>query len=369
MNMLDRIAIRLTTDNVFFAQLYYSLPNHLTTTILTAATNGKERFFNPDFLKSLKPNEKSLLIHELLHDFSWHSIRMEWRDPKLWNIVCDIKVNRLMQECKVPLPPGALLDRTCDGKSEEQVYNERLEEWNKQKTFNGESFSDDEIPTDVQPFKGTPEEKCKAKDAMAEVVARAIAEDKVKGMGKVPASLVRQFDAMLYPKETWYQRLFKYFKTNNYSDYDFSLINRRELQRSGIISAPLSANVMDNLLIAVDCSGSIGPQELSKFVFRINEIGLECKPKNTRVVCFDTELHSDNCYESTEYPIEVKPVGGGGTSFTWLSDIMPIPDVCIVLTDCDGTYPGYAPEYPVIWVCTDANRSQVPFGELITMED
>ena len=55
--------------------------------IKTAATDGKDIFFNEQFLKSLNSSEQNaLMLHEVLHMALLHVTRRQSRDPHIWNI-------------------------------------------------------------------------------------------------------------------------------------------------------------------------------------------------------------------------------------------------------------------------------------------
>jgi predicted metal-dependent peptidase len=94
----------------FFATL--SLFAHFNPTYRhpTAATDGKDIFFNPDFFSSLTSVEQEgVLLHELLHAALLHVTRRGQREAILWNIAADIIVNGLIAEQNVfKLPSDAL---------------------------------------------------------------------------------------------------------------------------------------------------------------------------------------------------------------------------------------------------------------------
>ena len=65
----------------------------------TAATDGRDIFFNKKFLESLTSSEQNaLMLHEVLHMALLHVQRRQSRDPYIWNIAADIVVNDLINE-------------------------------------------------------------------------------------------------------------------------------------------------------------------------------------------------------------------------------------------------------------------------------
>lgn len=65
--------------------------------LTTAATNGREFIFNPQFVCGLnKLGLRMLLEHEAFHAHLGHSERRKGRNPSLWNICIDYVVNRMI---------------------------------------------------------------------------------------------------------------------------------------------------------------------------------------------------------------------------------------------------------------------------------
>lgn len=157
----------------------------------------------------------------------------------------------------------------------------------------------------------------------------------------------------------------------DWADYDWTKISTREYSKSGLIMPKLYSEELDNVLIAVDCSGSIGQKQLDEFQGHINNILSECHPKATHVVYFDTEVLHEDQYDKYGYPITLKARGGGGTDFTWLSDYNDKNiTICVFLTDGYGSFPERGSvTFPVIWCLNHSEALEVPFGETLHMEN
>ena len=84
---------------------------------------------------------------------------------------------------------------------------------------------------------------------------------------------------------------------------------------------------------------------------------------------FDAAVQKAETYQAGE-PIELAPVGGGGTDFRpcfgWLEERGIVPQTLVFLTDLCGTFPKEVPQYPVLWASTETRSA--PFGEVIPME-
>ena len=116
--------LRLRMKSPFFATLALFARFIPTQTISTAATDGKDIFYNPDFLQSLPiPQQDGLLLHEVLHAALLHVLRRGVRDARLWNIAADIVVNGIIyQQGCFELPAGGIRDTQLETFSVEEIY-------------------------------------------------------------------------------------------------------------------------------------------------------------------------------------------------------------------------------------------------------
>lgn len=87
------IGSKIGGDPFLFAMLY-ATPTVATTTIPTAATNGKALYFNPYYVNSLSLiGLRLLLMHEGFHCIFLHPTRIGHRNTRIWNIATDFVVN------------------------------------------------------------------------------------------------------------------------------------------------------------------------------------------------------------------------------------------------------------------------------------
>ena len=91
----------------------------------TAATDGRNFYYNSRFIKLLKPKEIEFLFgHEVLHCVYDHFGRRGDRDPQLFNIANDYCVNSDLKKHKVGefiTSVPCLYDSKYDGMSSEEV--------------------------------------------------------------------------------------------------------------------------------------------------------------------------------------------------------------------------------------------------------
>lgn len=85
----------------------------------------REIYFNPRW--SFNENElRFLLAHEFLHVGLRHDIRLQGRDPYLWNVACDYVINGWLMEMSIGKIPtnGMLYDEKLKQRSAEDIYDE-----------------------------------------------------------------------------------------------------------------------------------------------------------------------------------------------------------------------------------------------------
>ena len=116
--------LRLRMRSPFFATLALFAKFIPTESMPTAATDGKDIFYNPDFLQSLTtPQQDGLILHEVLHAALLHVLRRGVRDKEAWNIAADIVVNGIIcQQGYFKLPEGVIRDRNLEHLSVEEIY-------------------------------------------------------------------------------------------------------------------------------------------------------------------------------------------------------------------------------------------------------
>ena len=127
---------------------------------------------------------------------------------------------------------------------------------------------------------------------------------------------------------------------------------------------------MGELVVAVDCSGSIGQEELNQFAAEVTTIHQDQKPVKITVMYFDSEIsHVDEYTRDDE--LDIKMHGGGGTAFSpifeKIEELNIEPVACVVLTDLYCNDYGDTPAYPVLWVSNGRDGEDTPFGETVMM--
>jgi len=115
----------------------------------TMATNGKQHFFNPDFIAELPQIEVlGVQAHETEHDARRHHTRRGGRDPQEWNICCDLAINPDLIRAGFKLPEGFLIEWRFEGMSAEDIFRtrelERQQEQPPQQPQEGDGEADED---------------------------------------------------------------------------------------------------------------------------------------------------------------------------------------------------------------------------------
>lgn len=203
------------------------------------------------------------------------------------------------------------------------------------------------------------------------VISAAIIEKQVFG-GQGKGFADRMAKMLTRPKERWFDRLRRFVSQITFHSYNWQRINRRELFKTGIIMPEMRDEVLENIVVAVDLSGSITDHTVGYFTSHMNKILDDCRPQKLTVMYFDDGVDTVREYSPEDFPVTFAARGGGGTDFRPVFDAIDEldapPTVLIFLTDTYGAFPNDAPAYPVIWASIVEHVS-VPFGEFVYIDE
>jgi predicted metal-dependent peptidase len=351
---LSKAKTSLVLEHPFIGNIALNMPFEVTEEVPTAATDGKRAKFNPNFCEKLSDEElKFLVAHECMHPMLEHPFRRGERDIRNWNKAGDYVINQL------------LVDGTTDG-----IY----------KVLPIIDDGDGEGGVGSVGGQGDPLDECLDADGSPAEQEQNAAEWKVKVaqaaqaakmMGKMSAGVERFVGEVLQPKVDWREVLQRFVEKCKDDTRSWARPNRRFLSQ-GMYLPSTSGEAMGELVVAVDCSGSIGQEEIDQFASEVLTIKEDSNPSAIHVVYFDSEVsHYDKFTRDDE--VHITPHGGGGTAFSpvfeYLEEHNIEPVACVFLTDLYCGDFGDEPAYPTLWVTTDSNSTDAPFGEVVVMND
>jgi predicted metal-dependent peptidase len=198
--------------------------------------------------------------------------------------------------------------------------------------------------------------------------AQQAAEAAGAGLSGALAKLV---GAITEPKVTWDEEL-RQFCTSvpRGAETTWARINRRRLCSPPYLPFPGKDGFeIDCMAIAVDASGSIGPDELSIFMAEMRAIMETIRPRECWVLWWDTEVSPVEVFDPEDLET-MTPYGGGGTVYDcvprWLEAQGMDPDIVVCMTDGYVTWPDAAKvRWPHVTVSTSSYGA--PFGHNIFM--
>ena len=396
----------------------------------TACTNGIECVYAEKFVESLNDAElRFLILHETYHCMFKHLTTWEHlyeEDPSLANQACDHVINLFLLDAAeeistanatlrnfMAMPScGGCADKRFAGMDAAKIFRILKQEQDQQQQpqqpqdqGQGEGQGDgdgcdgcdgksDKNDVSENSSGGTPpknkapqgfddhdwEGAAELSDEQKAEIGRKMDEAVRQGAllaGKVGSGGMREMEDLLKSKVRWQDALREYLHsvcTGN----DFSTWRRpnRRYLAAGIYMPSGVSEVIGEIVIGVDTSGSIGGQEIAQFLGEIAGICETVRPEAVRLLYWDTQVCKDERYTQDQLDTltkTTKPEGGGGTS----PDCVPMylnannmkPQVCVMLTDgYVGNNWGDNWPCPVLWCVVGNASAEATTGKTIHVE-
>ena len=359
----------------------------------TAATDGRNFFYNTKFIEKLSDGEILFLMgHEILHVVYDHMARNDGRNPQLSNIAADYCVNGDLVQNKVgtPIKIVPILHETkYYGWSFEKVYDDLYENADKidmddlldqlldehldgkdgDSNDGGEQELDENgNPTSKSKPKMSDKERRAIKDEMKEAVLNAAAAAGGANAGNMPAGVKRLIEQWTAPKLDWREILQQQIQSTIKNDFTFQKINRRSWHMDAILPGMDNDEKID-ICLAVDMSGSVSSTMIKDFFSEVKGITDMYEDFNIQLWCFDTKVYGYAKFDPTNIDelLDYEPLGGGGTEFdvNWefMKENAIEPKKLIVFTD---GYPwgswGDENYCDTVFIIHGAKEVTAPFG-------
>lgn len=363
----------LVVDNPFIASLLCSLRVTWDDKLdpPTMVTDGHMLTACPKHVERLSPQELRWALADITLRlvFNCHlRCRVGARDPVKWDIACSIHNNSLLHGEKkdgrstVGVMPTKAIHRPDlyerGGKTIEGIYH----------LLPDPTPEDEENRQGVIIFEGSEAEQSEAEARMHVRVAQA--RDIAKAAGSLSESMARFVDAELTPKVQWQERLRSFFTKRAKSERSYARPSRRMIGQ-GYILPSFDGEGMDEVVVAVDLSGSVTDDELQEFLTELRAIKVDCNPSMVHVLYFTSVITKYECFAQDE-ELQLRPNGTGGTAFApifrYLRDHDIYPACTVVLTDLYCSDFGPVPDHAVLWVSTGGS-GPVPFGEVLMLRE
>ncbi len=202
-------------------------------------------------------------------------------------------------------------------------------------------------------------------------IALAQALHRAPNMGDLPAGLARLVGEMLRPTLDWRAILRRFLENCSGGDYTWTTPNRRWLFQD-IYLPSLREPRIPELVLAVDCSGSVDDAALSAFCDELSAI-LDAYDTQIHVLFHDAEVREHQTFSRQDLPLRLEPRGGGGTDFRSVGVYLARQDLrpaCLIwFTDLQCLRFPDEPDFPVLWVVAGGEEDPPPFGEVLRLPE
>ena len=349
----------------------------------TAATDGRNFYYNTRFIKMLRPKEVEFLFgHEVLHVVYDHFGRRGERDPLLSNVAADYCVNADLKKHRVGefiTSVPCLYESKYEGMSYEEVYDDLYKNAEKidinkliEKLLDDHMDGDDEGDGDSRDGKGnskrpklTAEEKAAIRDEIKEAMLSAA---QTCDAGNLPAGVKRIIQDLTEPKMNWRELIRQQIESTVKSDFTWLRTSRKGWDMDAVMPGMKTQEAID-ICVMVDMSGSISEAQGRDFISEVKGIMETFEDYRIHIGCFDTEVYNMQMYtaDNLEDISEYKLAGGGGTDFDCFFDYFKKEEIepkkLVVFTD---GYPGGSwgdPNYcDTVWIIHGDKNPNPPFG-------
>jgi predicted metal-dependent peptidase len=302
--------------------------------VAAVSSMTQEIYVNPKVTLT-EEEYRFVIAHELLHVGLRHEVRIQGRDPYLWNVACDYVINQWLVEMQVGELPrlGVLLDLSLKGMSAEAIYDlivTNLRRFRKSRTFRNDKLGD---ILDTNPEFWAWVEGRNLDQFYRDCLRNGLKYHEESGRGLLPSGLVEEIRALALPPIPWDVELGHWF------DLHFEPLEKRRTyarmsrRQSATPDIPRPALFVPQSLLDVrtfgvvlDTSGSMDRMLLAKALGAIASYAESRDVPNVRVVFCDAMPYDQGYMDVNEIASAVKVRGRGGTVLQPAFDLLETAD-------------------------------------------
>ena len=357
----------------------------------TAATNGRNFYYNRDFVDKLSSKKLEFLLgHEILHCVFDHFGRAGSRDRQLCNIAQDFAVNQILKDERIGDVIDEVqicLDDQYRGMAWEEIYDILYDKAEKismedllkelgdtlDEHINEDSGGGSGEGKEGEQGKGRPgmtkEEAQQIKDEIKEAMIQSAS---AAGAGKVPAAVQRMIKDLTEPKMNWREMLRMNIQSLIRNDYSFTRPSRKGMSAGIVLPGMINDDTVD-VTIALDMSGSIGDEDAKTFLSEVKGIMDQYQDYKIDIWCFDTQVYNHATFTQDDDITEYEVTGGGGTDFeanwAYMKENDIEPKKFIMFTDGYPFGSWGDPDYcDTLWIIKGNTDAEAPFGQQVIYE-
>ena len=364
----------------------------LTTSVPTAATDGRDCWFNPDFLfNQITNGDKGIayvMVHEWLHKAGMHFVtyqNLRERHAMATNMAADFWIN---DRIELADPKHVLTEMPQDANGKPiGLHDIKYRDWAIKRIFNdimenakkrgGDGGDELEGGFDDHDWDGakelTKEEAKQLKQDVTEAIRQGIHAGKRAGSGGLKDAL--GLEELITPKVDWRDalRMFMNSTCRKKERSTWRRPNRRYLHQD-IVMPTLEGNSVNELVLGRDTSGSMWGERMTAVTSEMVGLAQNLNINKIHVIDWDGEVENHETYTSDTFknaPELRTAHGGGGTDPTCVSDYLSKnnikPDCVVMLTDGEINSWGNWTT-PVLWAITNEANITAPVGKTINID-
>lgn len=363
--------------------------------IETAGVTIDTLYMNPDFMLEIEqPELIFVLLHEIGHIVMMHNSRRMNREPELWNVACDLYVNKFIAEeigidmvggkvtlksrrgnsVVVKMPSRILFNENVDINNDtpESIYTEMIKSQQKNQqtgngqdqqgqkvrasinrnkyTFRGGEYSTTKVEVDIidddKSSKMSDQQKKQAQQNMNRRIRQKAKQDGVSsGRGTEAGGLEGELEKALVEKIDW-KKVFRNMLAKSFEEVtSFASPDRRFIGRGKVLPGKLRYETegITHVRVFIDTSGSIDNKQLYIALKQAQDL-MKTYKATAKVSFWDTEVYGEQEFSEPKDIMKAKPIGRGGTEinsvFRYMEDIekkdranTDITDIIMIWTD------------------------------------
>jgi len=344
-------------------------------TIETAATDGRNLYYNSRFVMGLNPKEvQFLLAHEILHCVYDHFGRRDNRDRQMFNVAADYVVNADLKKHKIGefiTSVPCLYDSKYEGWSAEQVYDDLAETSDNIDELIKKLLDEHlEIEKEGDESSKKPSIHEESINEIKESLREAMltAHQTCHNSDHIPENVIQIIKEFTEPKINWKTLIETSLLSTIKSDFTWLRSSRKSWHLDAILPG-MDRDEMIDIVVFYDASGSITDDMLKEQISEVKGITEQFPNFKITLGTFDTKVHNVQIYTSGNLDdiVDYKIHGGGGTDFKCMFDYLKnndiLPDQMIVFTDGLPWDSWGDPNYTdVVWVLHGTTEIEPPFG-------
>lgn len=333
-------------------------------------------------------NIRAIICHEILHLAFRHLDRLDYRDHKLWNVACDLKVNEEIKgKTDLVLTKGALVPEgyqsswkivldnktitinKIDEKTSDQIYFELKKHLPKDFSYECDLIMPAQTKQQEEDLKN------KGYKVLRDSQAARLAKDwhgrvysaTQQSRGSSPAGVLREIYKLENSELPWGQILQQRFRRMAI-EHKWDRPSKRYFPRFYFPGRSKANGI--KVVAAIDTSGSMSQEQITKAISELYGLAKSFKFLELWVTDCDAQVYEAKKVKAEELS-KLLLQGGGGTDFRpvfkWVKrDLGDKIDSLVFFSDLDGDFPATPPPYDTFWV-TDSTHNDVPFGRKLVI--